>query len=314
MSETFHTLKNKFPNIKLSYETIIHKKVLNANFITLVPQGVKCFIWFTFYNDKPSCFIVKNNKKQLYFTQTNCCFDKQLCYNTIFYGTILKIKDGLFFTAEDIFYYKGNDISHSNWHDKLVTFKNIFKTEIKNINYNLNFLHIGLPILCKHVNEVSKLLSSQPYKIECIRFHLFNKVSSYLVLDASKFDLKFENKSKLSNIVFAIRADIQNDIYQLYYLNGDILEFYENAFIPSYEKSVIMNNLFRTIKENVNLDHLEESDDEYEFQNENTDKFVDLNKTINMECSFHFKFKKWIPIKVSDEALIQKEKLSLYKK
>ena len=35
-----------------------------------------------------------------------------------------------------------------------------------------------------------------------------------------------------------------------------------------------MNSLFRTIKENENLDSLEESDDEEEFENSNVDKFV----------------------------------------
>ena len=62
-----------------------------------------------------------------------------------------------------------------------------------------------------------------------------------------------------------------------------------------------MNNLFRNIKENSNLDLLEESDDEEEFENENKDKFVFLDKTIDMICNYNYKFKKWIPIKVIDD-------------
>ena len=37
-----------------------------------------------------------------------------------------------------------------------------------------------------------------------------------------------------------------------------------------------MNELFRNIKENSNLDLLEESDDEEEFENVNPDKYVYL--------------------------------------
>jgi hypothetical protein len=64
-----------------------------------------------------------------------------------------------------------------------------------------------------------------------------------------------------------------------------------------------MNKLFRKIKENDRLDALEESDDEEEFENENEDKFVYLDKTYNMICLYNYKFKKWYPIKVADTKL-----------
>ena len=63
----------------------------------------------------------------------------------------------------------------------------------------------------------------------------------------------------------------------------------------------MMNKLFRIIKENDNLDALEESDDEEEFENENIDKFVRLDKSYKMVCRFNHKFKKWVPIKVADD-------------
>ena len=43
----------------------------------------------------------------------------------------------------------------------------------------------------------------------------------------------------------------------------------------------MMNSLFRTIKENDNLDLLEESDDDEEFENIQIDKFVNLEKNEN---------------------------------
>ena len=59
-----------------------------------------------------------------------------------------------------------------------------------------------------------------------------------------------------------------------------------------------MNGLFRKIRENQNLDYIEESDDEEDFQNIEEDQYVDLQKSLSMECIFHTKFKRWIPIKV----------------
>jgi hypothetical protein len=62
-----------------------------------------------------------------------------------------------------------------------------------------------------------------------------------------------------------------------------------------------MNKLFRKIKENTNLDALEESDDEEEFENDNEDKYVYLDRTYNMVCDYNYKFKKWTPIRIAKE-------------
>jgi len=100
--------------------------------------------------------------------------------------------------------------------------------------------------------------------------------------------------------VFFIKPDLQNDIYYLYHnttTNFDVISK-EIAHIPDYKTSVLMNKLFRNIKENSNLDSLEESDEEDEFENIQIDKFVDLNKIIKMRCIFNYKFKKWVPISI----------------
>jgi hypothetical protein len=108
--------------------------------------------------------------------------------------------------------------------------------------------------------------------------------------------LSISNKKK-KEIVFNVKPDIQNDIYNLYCIEHNEEIFYNIAYIPDYKTSVMMNKLFRNIKENDNLDLLEESDDEEEFQNENIDRFVDVNKSHLMICKFNHKFKKWYPVK-----------------
>lgn len=57
-------------------------------------------------------------------------------------------------------------------------------------------------------------------------------------------------------------------------------------------------DIVRTIKENRNLDFIEESDDEEEFEDDRENKFVDLNKRIAVECVYHNKFQRWVPLKV----------------
>jgi hypothetical protein len=62
--------------------------------------------------------------------------------------------------------------------------------------------------------------------------------------------------------------------------------------------SVKLNRLFRNVKENDNLDLLEESDDEDEFEDPNEDKFVYLDRAIPMKCVFNRRFKRWEPTEV----------------
>jgi len=98
--------------------------------------------------------------------------------------------------------------------------------------------------------------------------------------------------------IFKVTADLQFDIYRLFaYGRNKSSVYYNVAYIPDYTTSVFMNNLFRKIKENKNLDAIEESDDDEDFENMDIDKYVDLKKYVLMECRFHFKFKKWVPIK-----------------
>ena len=69
------------------------------------------------------------------------------------------------------------------------------------------------------------------------------------------------------------------------YKTGKV-EYHDIAYISSYVSSVKMNSIFRNIKENQNLDLLEESDDEDEFENVSETKFVDMKKSIVMNY-FH---------------------------
>ena len=46
---------------------------------------------------------------------------------------------------------------------------------------------------------------------------------------------------------------------------------------------------------------MEESDDEDEFENVSETKFVDMKKSIVMNCEFNIKFKRWEPLDIADK-------------
>ena len=175
-------------------------------------------------------------------------------------------------------------------------------------------LIFGLPIISfdKNFNKLLNDIEVLPYKIKTIQFRYLyanNQQQSKTFYSINYYKQGNGNKNKNNNnnnltnkqIIFKITPDIQNDIYHLHtYENGKFI-FYDMAFIPDYKTSVFMNKLFRNIKENKNLDLLEESVDEDEFENNKIDKFVFLNKSFKIKCSYNSKFKKWIPIIIADK-------------
>jgi len=317
----------EFPHVKLSYETITHKKVYKYNLLLAVPEGKKCFAWFTSYKDKMSCFILeldnKNKKEIKNIKIMNSCFSASLSYGTIFYGTLFYHMNSPFFSIEDLCMYKGANITNLDISDKLNKICYILKNDIKQIAYNNYFVVFGLPIIAKSNEDLEISLKSIKYKLSGIKYYTSNKSSSYYFLPFERYieersiaenrNLEMPVERKIEGIVdrkverkyekpvygkiFICKPDIQNDIYHLYTPDN---EYVGLAGIPDYKTSIMMNKLFRIIKENNDLDALEESDDEEEFENSNIDKFVYLDKSHKMICNFNNKFKKWIPIKISE--------------
>lgn len=302
-----NSLLQDFPRItKLSYK-IPYKKVSNSDLVFAIPEGKNAYIWFTNYNSKDVCIVLEltNNQIGSVYIQP-ACFHFHLCFGTIFYGTIFKYKGYLHFSLEDIFFYKGKNTSSWKLIEKINIYQHIFHNDINQVAYNKSFLIIGLPVICYNEDECKIISKSLPYKVRYLEYRFLNNTSSstiyYEEYGYKNISLKptpnhYNNKSYKRDVVFQVRPDIQNDIYHLFINNGT--KFHSIAYIPDYISSVKMNKLFRNIKENENLDTLEESDDEEEFQNEKIDKFVYLDKFYNMICTYSYKFKKWVPNKIA---------------
>jgi len=330
------TLLSEFPNVKLSYENITHNKVFNSDIIMAIPEGRKSFAWFTTHNDKNVCLIMElaENKQITNIKIVNACFNSDLAYGTIFYGTTFFHSYNKFFSIEDIFHYKGTDVSRYNWGRKLELFNTILSKDLKQISLNNSFMVFGLPLLSNNLDDFLQKVEQIKYRISTVQFRLFERSNNFLFMSFTKFmeqklfkqrlnnnknnnnnvnnntytkkiDVNKNNNNYKKEVIFKIKPDIQNDIYQLYCLNEENKEiYYDTAFIPDFNTSVMMNKLFRKIKENDRLDALEESDDEEEFENENDDRFVYLDKTYNMVCLYNHKFKKWYPIKITDTNMV----------
>ena len=110
----------------------------------------------------------------------------------------------------------------------------------------------------------------------------------------------YNNNNNNKEAILKVRASIEDDIYNLYCLEADKVteKWIGIAMISTYKTSTMMNKLFRKIRENDNLDFLEESEDEEDFENTDINKYVDLEKSLLMKCVYVKRFKKWQPLSV----------------
>ena len=306
------------------------------NIYLIIPKGKKYFVWFKndeclfleLDSDRQVVGVTSKKTSRIFPNDT-------IFYGTQFYyrnNTTGNSIVSYYFTIENIHYYNGINVDASQTvFEKLKTLHLALST----VSLERTFqFEIGLPHIDTSFNRISVVKPF--YSVYCIQkknlkneyqniFYPDLKVSSALVPVApiavaptntvptntiiDKGYRKVYNNTTYNNgykyKIFIVSADIQNDIYHLtdptdptdpdskQQLETDVKLV---ASIPDYKTSVMMNSLFRKIKENKSLDALEESDDEDEFENTNIDKFVDLSKKLKMKCVFNHIFKKWRPI------------------
>ena len=309
------------PDFKLPYEINIDKKVSKYDLCLGIPKGIKSLAWFTSYQGNNICKIIEidinGNFKSVYICKTS--FSDKLCIGTILYGTEFEYKKCRCFCVEDIIQFTGKMVYKNNFENKLALMSNLFENYINQTALNSEYLLFGLPIMNNNFSNFIYDSTSSGYEIDHIQFKLFSSSATYSMpykkpgfnffTNRNEYNEKikrqeiinkknqksndFKRKNVVSDLykIFTIKAELENDIYSLY-----INEKYNGkALIKNYKTSIYLNSIFRNIKENKNLDLLEESDSEDEFEDVSNSKFVDLNKSIEIKCKWEPKFKKWSP-------------------
>jgi len=271
---------NMLPKFEFCYETIIHNKIM-SNHVLLIPEGEKKFLWI---NKKGSWIIDYVDRNDV--EKKKLSNHSSLSNGTLFYGVYFQCENVNFFAIEDIIMYKGRHIAFSTFTHKLSIFENILKREIQQQPTNdQEDVIVGLPIITSIDKINPDMISKLPYNINYIQFRNYKKQNGnqrFQMSYVDYLDLSIQEKTR----IFLVKPDSKNDIYHLY----SETKYVDVACIPDYKTSVFMNTLFRNIKENSNLDLLEESDDEEE------EDYVYLDREYKMLCKYNKQFKKWVPI------------------
>jgi hypothetical protein len=338
-SYEIHQLMQRFPSFELSYETHPHKKVSpEYNVCMAIPVGRKCFAWFTFNGDQNTCFFIELNreKKACKISVSSAPISTELATGTLLYGTLLENERPIFL-ADDIFYFCGIPTRNLLFSEKLGFLDIFFRKHLPDMTDAHIGLPMIWPIYQKNEYECmyeipDKWSTALPYNVHHIQYRcltvaapFFNAMPSRKLAGATAFGsssvysrsddwsvgirpqmsphVRMEpHKSQYKMLtVFIVMADFQFDVYHLFaYGRNKELTYCGVAYITNYKASCYMNGIFRKIRENANLDAIEESDDEDDFQDIYCDKYVDLKKQVQMECRWNMRFKKWEPLRKLD--------------
>jgi len=325
-------LFSRLPNLELSYEPRLHKKVY-APLYYIIPKGPKALVWYTYWGDQNVCLLVILNERGNYsdIKLFPSVFSNKLSLGTIIYGTYFQHQRQHFFTSEQVHYYKGAALKNNN----IDTLVDLFQNHIGQVAYTTTSLVVGMPVITATYEEAETQLTmlpyntygigvykggqakqpnkqpykqaQQPYK-QPIQAQQSNKqpmqaqqqIQAQQIqaqqIQAQQIQKQSAKQPYTQTQLFKVKADLAADMYHLYAPADNKL--IGTALVSTYKTSVLLNSLFRHIKENANLDLLEESDDEDEFENTHLDKFVDLEKTVLMECVFSKRFQKWQPVAI----------------
>ena len=321
----FKTISNRFPVNNTNSNFNITNLSNTLDYYILYPKGRRGYLWFTYYKKEMLCLLIFINSKKFddisnEFYKYEINYDNTLCYNnvlligTYFYKYNNNNKSSLqhYYVIDSVLnynYYNANIRANNNncFNTKLNLCKKVVEA-ITNSTFNIN-----LGIILDNYDSIFKIIYKLNYDIYCVACYSNNKYLGNFILNIQLSKTINKNETNYG-YNFKVTATLTPDIYNLFILENNKEIFYEYALIDSYKTSVFMNDLFRKIKENKNLDLLEESDDEDEFENINLEKYVNLGKTYIIECFYNKKFKKWVPKNLAkNNYIIDKNKINLIK-
>ena len=320
----FKTISNRFPINNTNSNFNITNLSNTLDYYILYPKGRRGYLWFTYYKKEMLCLLIFINGKKFddisnEFYKYEINYDNTLCYNNVLligtyfykYNNNNKSLQHYYVIDSVLNYNYYNAIIKANnnncFNSKLNLCKKVVQA-ISNSTFNIN-----LGIILDNYDSIFKIIYKLNYDIYCVGCYSNNKYLGNFILNIQLSKTINKNETNYG-YNFKVTATLTPDIYNLYILENNKEIFYEYALIDSYKTSVFMNDLFRNIKENKNLDLLEESDDEDEFENIDLEKYVNLGKTYIIECFYNRKFKKWVPKNLAkNNYIIDKNKINLIK-
>jgi len=281
----------------VSYPFRDDKKRLKVILKRIMPNTNATYLWIKFNRSRVCCYHI--TPQNIY--EIPLCCSHTLCdsinryseyhkNNRWFEGTLIRVRSYsntssdniIHFVVDDVYVLNGDDTSFIDWRTKRSMIKTIVKTLIKP--------HPEFSFMKKRY-----VLEEPSWVPITTKYSHMNSYDNKVIEIITNHKQIYREKGKLQKTIWT-------RVEPLWYEDGYILIDKNNKklLIRSLEMSRKMNSIYRRIRENNDLDLLEESDDEDDFQNSSKMKWIrkDIDiRNIYICCVWNTKFNSWEPKK-----------------
>jgi hypothetical protein len=285
----------QFPNIALCNEQFYQNKADIGAFdcVMAIPAGRPSVAWLTTRGGRQACVMAKIGRKRIIQSS-----DQEVIYTpfppfldgTMFVGTFFFTNRTRRFAIEDLGrspstqgHLVGSYLDTLNTIQTLLTAMTDYRTS------HPSSITFGIPAIAESMDSLEKLINAQHISICQLKYRHFDRDRAHKIA-VCRYTLQTHTAHQM---IWSVSAELEDDIYTIRDGGDRVIG---TALIPTYTSSVAMNRLFRRVRENTCLDHIEDSEDEDDFESDRIDQFVNLDKNIHMVCELHPRFKKWMPL------------------
>lgn len=324
--EEMNTMMEKFPSksIRISYGKKLHKKsdVPIQAIHVIVPKGMKMYAWFTSYRGKPVCALIETDRRGVpsKIKIRPAIFEPDLSYGTILYGTMVRSTAGKhhYLVCDNIFQYKGVDMAHTSYTKKIATIQKLLFEDVSSKVYSHNFMSFATPCMfsgfadAMYTMKNSSLMAYSPYCIQVWKTNNSQPFGMVHATSAVDFDMQdtgvggttgrlgvnpilsklaVNRAESITRANLLVTCEAEQDTYSYHDVRTNTRK---HLCVPTFKDSVALNAIFRNYKENVNLDTLEESDEEDEFEDISDTKYSNVGMEKNVTCEYNKNLSGWV--------------------
>lgn len=290
------------PPFELSYAIDRHRKVEPDAFL-VAPRGGRALLWFCSHDGDDACYSFRlDGRRQSRPTREMGCFSHELCAGTLLYGVLQEQdqKGGKRFMCEDVLWCKGDRVERFSLRRKICLLQDIFDRGLGPVP-STRYMDIALPVWSESAEEAERIANACAYPCRGV-FAYASHLPGLRPLPRDRVHRRVVSAPRRvppsvgKHAVLVAQACIEPDTYSLLARGPDSLVRVGRASVPSIKTSVMMNRFLRKIKENENLDLLEESDSDEEFEDIAEDRYIHGSRYVAFKCAYNVRHQGWEPI------------------
>ena len=292
-------LGRMLPPFELCYAMDRHRKVVPDAFV-VAPRGDRTLIYFCSEEGEDACYMFKLNRhgRPGRGRRLLACFSSDLCAGTLLYGVTQQ--DDKRFICEDVLWTRGERVDRIPLARKIAVWEDLFERGLGRAPSAL-YLDIALPVWTEDRAEAEREAAASAYPCRGV-FGYAARLPGLRPLalpgragPTGGGAAVASGAGRRTVAVLIAEALEPADTYDLFGQGELGPERVGRACIPSLKASVMMNAFLRKIKENSNLDLLEESDEEAEFEDVDADRHLHVGRRVIVRCAYNSRHRGWEP-------------------